>query len=91
MRCKDRWSSTTEPGLQAELRHTRMRVTQLYSPCGELYCYAVIFALRRVILLRSYIRLAASYIATQWYSAGAEWYSLREFAGANIITLRNEV
>ena len=28
----------------------RNRLFQLYSPCGELYCFAVIFGLRRVIL-----------------------------------------
>ena len=70
--------------------HDRTRLTGRVASHANA-CDAVIFALRRVILLRSYIRLAASYIATQWYSAGAEWYSLREFAGANIITLRNEV
>ena len=39
------------------------------------------FAQLPIRKLRSFIRLAASDIASQWYSAYAEWYSLREFYG----------
>ena len=52
---------------------------QLYLPKGKWYCYAVVFALRRVVLLRSCICLAASGIAMRLYLPDGKWYSENAF------------
>ena len=62
---------------------------------GVFFCASRRIELHRWRLRRSYIRLTASSIASQCYSAIAEWYSLRELrgeynttvSGANNITL----
>ena len=45
------WNWFPNPCAPARKKHIckQMCFFQLYSPCGELYCFAVIFGLRRVI------------------------------------------
>ena len=39
----------SNPAIPARKKHAQACFFQLYSPCGEFYCFAVIFGLRRVV------------------------------------------
>ena len=70
--------------------HDRTRLTGRVASHANA-CDAVIFALRRVILLRSYIRLAASYIATQLYSPCGELYCYAVVFGRRRVVFASRV
>ena len=61
-----------------------LSVFQLYSPYGELYCYAVIFVLRQVLLLRELLRHNIKYVCVHTHRPKNKSF------GFTIILLLNE-